>query len=234
MPRTSPQRTFPVNSTQRNPFAASSAPASAAPIRQATDVRLPAPNDPDDPASAFPPRNLFSNSSQPQDSDEPRQPDPFDDDLDLSDELGVSDRLDAIKFLLQHFSVEQADPALFERLKRRTVTVPHAVEQLIKEDAYFSSQLSRFYTALASQSGLDLRSSVISFRSDAALSQTSSVSLAEVIVVYCIYRTVNAITSPVPRHLVTQLQEIIEITFRTARCNLISLLQQCRDGLARD
>ena len=36
-----------------------------------------------------------------------------------------------------------------------------------------------------------------------------------------------------PRHLVTQLQEIIEITFRTARCNLISLLQQCRDGLAR-
>jgi hypothetical protein len=54
-----------------------------------------------------------------------------------------------------------------------------------------------------------------------------------VIVIYCIYRTANAIDSPVPRHFVTQLQEIVEITFRTARCDLLSLLQQCRDGLAR-
>ena len=65
------------------------------------------------------------------------------------------------------------------------------------------------------------------------MSQTSAESLAELIVIYRIYRTVNAIASPVPRHLVTQLQEIIEITFRTARCDLLSLLQQCRDGLAR-
>ena len=188
---------------------------------------------PNDPISAFPPRNLFSNPSQPRGSDEQQQPDPFDDDLDLSGELGVFEQLDAIKFLLQHFDIEQADPVLFERLKRRTFTVPHAVEQLIKEDAYFSSQLARFYAALASQSGLDLRSSVINFRKDAAMSQTSSESLAEVIVIYCIYRTANAIASPVPRHLVTQLQEIVEITFRTARCGLLSLLQQCRDGLAR-
>ena len=130
---------------------------------------------PNDPISAFPPRNLFSNPSQPRGSDEQQQPDPFDDDLDLSGELGVFEQLDAIKFLLQHFDVEQADPVLFERLKRRTLTVPHAVEQLIKEDAYFSSQLARFYTALASQSGLDLRSSVINFRKDAALSQTVAV-----------------------------------------------------------
>ena len=188
---------------------------------------------PNDPISAFPPRNLFSNPSQPRGSDEQQQPDPFDDDLDLSGELGVFEQLDAIKFLLQHFDIEQADPVLFERLKRRTFTVPHAVEQLIKEDAYFSSQLARFYAALASQTGLDLRSSVINFRKDAAMSQTSSESLAEVIVIYCIYRTANAIASPVPRHLVTQLQEIVEITFRTARCGLLSLLQQCRDGLAR-
>ena len=186
-----------------------------------------------DPISAFPPRNLFSNPSQPHGSDEQQQPDPFDDDLDLSGELGVFEQLDAIKFLLQHFDIQQADPVLFERLKRRTFTVPHAVEQLIKEDAYFSSQLARFYTALASQTGLDLRSSVINFRKDAAMSQTSAESLAEVIVIYCIYRTANAIDSPVPRHLVTQLQEIVEITFRTARCDLLSLLQLCRDGLAR-
>ena len=115
--------------------------------------------------------------------------------------------------------------------------MPYAVEQLTKEDAYFSSQLARFYAALASQTGLDLRSSVIDFRRDAAMSQTSAESLAELIVIYCIsnciYRTANAIASPVPRHLVTQLQEIVEITFRTARCDLLSLLQQCRDGLAR-
>ena len=188
---------------------------------------------PNDPISAFPPRNLSSNPSQPRGSDEQQQPDPFDDDLDLSGELGVFEQLDAIKFLLQHFDIQQADPVLFERLKRRTFTVPHAVEQLIKEDAYFSSQLARFYTALASQTGLDLRSSVINFRKDAAMSQTSAESLAEVIVIYCIYRTANAITSPVPRHLVKQLQEIVKITFRTARCDLLSLLQQCRDGLAR-
>ena len=44
---------------------------------------------PNDPISAFPPRNLFSNPSQPRGSDEQQQPDPFDDDLDLSGELGV-------------------------------------------------------------------------------------------------------------------------------------------------
>ena len=105
--------------------------------------------------------------------------------------------------------------------------MPHVVEQLIKEDAYFSSQLARFYAVLESRTGLDLRSisSVINFRRDAAMSRTRAESLAEVIVIYCIYRTVNAIVSPVPGHLVTQLQEIVEITFRTARCDLLSILQ---------
>ena len=99
-PRTSPQRAFPFDSTRPEPFTSSSAPASA--VRQASDVRQPTPNDPmrmhdpDDPVSA----NLFSKPSQPHDSDEQRQPDPFDDDIDLSDELGVFERLDAIKFLL--------------------------------------------------------------------------------------------------------------------------------------
>lgn len=193
-------------------------------------MKQPIPNDPN---SALPPRNLFSNPSQPHGSDEQQQPDPFDDDLDLNGELGVFEQLDAIKFLLQHFDIEQADPVLFERLKKRAFTVPHAVERLIKEDAYFSSQLARFYAALASQTGLDLRLSVINFRRDAAMSQTNAESLAEVFVIYCIYRTADAIASPVPRHLVTQLQEIVEITFRTARHDLLSLLQQCRDGLAR-
>ena len=118
----------------------------AAPPQQTYNMQQPISNDP---ISAFPPRNLFSNPSQPRGSDEQQQPDPFDDDLDLSGELGVFEQLDAIKFLLQHFDIQQADPVLFERLKRRTFTVPHAVEQLIKEDAYFSSQLARFYAITA-------------------------------------------------------------------------------------
>ena len=76
---------------------------------------------PNDPISAFPPRNLSSNPSQPRGSDEQQQPDPFDDDLDLSGELGVFEQLDAIKFFLQHFDIQQADPVLFGRLKRRTL-----------------------------------------------------------------------------------------------------------------
>ena len=58
-----------------------------------------------DPISAFPPRNLFSNPSRPRGSDEQQQPDPFDDDIDLSGELGVFEQLDAIKFVLQYFNV---------------------------------------------------------------------------------------------------------------------------------
>ena len=71
---------------------------------------------PNDPTSAIPPRNLFSAPSQPHGSDERRQPDPFDDDLDLSGELGVFEQLDAIKFLLQHFDIQQADPMLLKEL----------------------------------------------------------------------------------------------------------------------
>ena len=123
IPRTSPQRDLPFNSTQPNPFSSSSAPASAVPSQQTYNMQQPISNDP---ISAFPPRNLFSNPSQPRGSDEQQQPDPFDDDIDLSGELGVFEQLDAIKFVLQHFDVQQADPVLFERLKRRAFTVPHA------------------------------------------------------------------------------------------------------------
>ena len=164
IPRTSPQRSFPSNSTQPNPFTSSSAPASAVPFQQAFNVQQPVLNDL---VSALIVRNLSSVSSRPRGSDE-QQPVDVGDNLGLCYELGVFEQLDAIKFLLLHFRVEQADPVLFEKLKRRTLTVPHAVERLIKEDACFSSQLARFYSALTSQSGSDLRSPVIKFRKDIA------------------------------------------------------------------
>ena len=77
-----------------------SAPASAVPSQQTFGMQQPIPNDP---ISAFPPRNLFAAPSQPHGSDEQQQPDPFDDDLDLSGELGVFEQLDAIKFLLHYY-----------------------------------------------------------------------------------------------------------------------------------
>ena len=54
-----------------------------------------------------------------------------------------------------HFRIDQLDPELFLRLKSRVFTIPHAVEQLIKEDAYFASMLRQFYAALSKESGLD-------------------------------------------------------------------------------
>ena len=231
-PRASPQLSFPSNSTQPNQFTPSSAPASAGPFQLAFHVPQPVHNDL---VSALIVRNLSTVSSRPRDSDE-QQPVDVGDNLGLCYELGVFEQLDAVKFLLLHFRVEQADPVLFEKLKRRTLIVPHAVERLIREDACFSNQLARFYSALTSQSGSDLQSSVIKFRQDIALSLTRSGSLTEMIVIYCIYRTTNGrkYGTYLNHHFVFQLLEVIEIIFRTSHCDLLLLLQLCRDSLAQN
>ena len=97
-------------------------------------------------------RNLFASGS----SD---VSDPFSDGLDIVSELGLIRQLDAVKFLMSHFRIDQLDPELFRRLKCRAFTIPHAVEQVIKEDAYFRSMLLQFYEVLANESGLVLRRS---------------------------------------------------------------------------
>jgi hypothetical protein len=179
-----------------------------------------------------PTRNLFPD--EPLDFDpDVDGPDPFDDDLDLSNESSIARPLDAIKFLLQHFRIDQLDPELFLRLKSRVFTIPHAVEQLIKEDAYFASMLRQFYAALSKESGLDLRAALEDFKSDAVLNLTSVAELVDLVSIYCVYRTKNLSDDVVPDFLVTQSQEVIELAFRTARSRLLQLVQQCTEGSAR-
>ena len=182
------------------------------------------PNDPFSDAA----RNLFS--AQPGSDD---APDPFSDSIDLTDQLSLRRPLDAVKFLLKHCLINQMDPELFSRLKQRAFTVPHAVEQLVKEDAYFKCLLLQLYAALQVQTGLDMRAALSDFRSDAIAPQTSADELADLILIYCVYRAGSLHDVSVPVSVVSRLQEITEIVFRTPRCDLLRLVQQCRDGIAR-
>ena len=100
--------------------------------------------------------------------------DPFNGPIDLTDQLSLRRPLDAVKFLLKHCLVNQMDPDLFDRLKQRAFTVPHAVEHLIKEDAYFKCLLLQLYAQLQVQTGLDMRAAISEFRSDAIVTQTSA------------------------------------------------------------
>ena len=171
-------------------------------------------------------RNLFADGS----SD---ISDPFSDGLDIVGELGLIRPLDAVKFLMSHFRIDQLDLELFRRLKSRAFTIPHAVEQIIKDDAYFRSMLLQFYKVLANESGLVLRAAYEDFRSDAIMSQTCVLELADLFVVYCIYRAGNVKDTGVPPHVIFQTQELTEMIFRIDRCDLLTFVQQCRDGLAR-
>ena len=236
--RAPPQLSFPSNSTQPIQFTSDdqAAPESAGPFQLAFHVPQPAHSDL---VSAQMVRNLSTISPRPH-RDQNEQPVDVGDNLGLCYELGVFEQLDSIKFLLLHFRVEQTDPALFEKLKRRTLTVPHAVERIIREDACFANQLARFYSALTSQSESDLQSSVIKFRQDIA-NLTRSGSLTEMIMIYCVYRTTHDRKYGFLRkyaflshRFVSQILEVIEIIFRTSHCDLLSLLQLCRDSLAQN
>ena len=77
--------------------------------------------------------------------------------------------------MLQHFRIDQLDPELFLQLKSRVFTIPHAVEQLIKEDDYFASMLRQFYAALSNEPGLDLRAALQDFKSDAILAMVHTI-----------------------------------------------------------
>ena len=80
------------------------------------------------------------------------------------------------------------DPELFIRLKQCAFTAPNAVEELIKEDAYFKCLLLQLYTVLQVQTGLDMRAAIYDFRSDAIAPPTPADELADSILIYCVYR----------------------------------------------
>ena len=226
VPRGSSQRHFPFDPTKPNPFSSQS-PAQTIPqsaySQPANSSQIP--NDPFPNAA----RNLFSDLQE----DSNDASDPFNGTLDLSNQLSLHRPLDAVKFLLKHCRIDQLDPELFVRLKQRVFTVPHAVEQLIKEDAYFKCLLLQLYTALRTQTGLDMRVAISDFRSDAVSSQTCVEELMDLMVMYCMYRAGSLRESNVPSALISQTQEIVEISFRTSRSDLLELVQQCRDGIAR-
>ena len=223
-PQTAPNN-LPSDSTNPNPFSTQS-PAQTVPqsahFQSANFTQFP--NDPFSDAA----RTLFS--AQPGSDN---APDPFNDAIDLTDQLSLRRPLDAVKFLLKHCLINQMDPELFIRLKQRAFTVPHAVEQLIKEDAYFKCLLLQLYAVLQVQTGLDMRAAIADFRSDAIAPQTSADELADLILIYCVYRAGSLHDVNVPVSVVSRLQEVTEIVFRTPRCDLLRLVQQCRDGIAR-
>ena len=107
-------------------------------------------------------RHVHLFSAQPGSDD---APDPFNDSTDLTGQLSLRRPLDSDRFVLNHCLINQMDPELFIRVK------PHAVEQLIKEDAYFKCLLLQPYAALQVQLGLDTRASISDFRSDAIAPQ---------------------------------------------------------------
>ena len=191
------------------------------------------------------PRTMNSCPTQPQPDDLSRNlfPEPTDDnddvddpfavDADFSDQLGLIETFDPVRFLLSHVRIDVADPEFFKRLKAKVFTVQHAIELVIKEDAYFRNQLAHFYSALATMTGLDMRAEINRFRSDGIQSQTCAPELVEPMLIYCLYRTAKLPTSGVPAYLTTQAQEVIEIALRTERRSLVSLMQQCSDGTAR-
>ena len=223
-PQTAPN-TLPSESTNPNPFSTQS-PAQTVPqsahFQSANFTQFP--NDPFSGAA----RTLFS--AQPGSDD---APDPFNDAIDLTDQLSLRRPLDAVKFLLKHCLVNRMDPELFIKLKQRAFTVPHAVEQLVKEDAYFKCLLLQLYAVLQVQTGLDMRAAIADFRSDAIAPLTSADELADLILIYCVYRAGSLHDVNVPVSVVSRLQEVTEIVFRTPRCDLLRLVQQCRDGIAR-
>ena len=176
-----------------------------------------------------PARNLFADAHHRPDE----ELDPFTSQIDLTDELSLSRPLDAVKFCLNHVRIDQLDPELFNRLKQRAFTVPHAVEQLVKDDRYFKCLLEQLYMALETKTGIDVRAALSDFKSEAALSQTCVDELADLIVIYSVYRAGSLPDVNVPASVVSRLQEVIEIVFRTPRCGLLPLVQECRDGIAR-
>lgn len=227
-------KSFPFDPTRSNPFSQPS-PATATRTAQARprsdgfdQPTFPAYQRPSCPSSSA--RNLFG---EPQDVSDDAPIDPFGDDIDLDESLNLPRPLDAVKFLLRHFRLDDLDRDLFKRLKERAFTIPHAVEQLIKEDAFFKSLLSRLYVDLSCKVGLDLRSALQDFRSDAIMSQTCVLELADLIQIYCVYRAGCIPNTAVPIHFISQTQEVIEISLRTERFDLLLLVQQCFNGIAR-
>ena len=172
--------------------------------------------------------NLFL--AQPGSDDAPY---PFSDSIDLTDQLSLRRPLDAVNSLLKHCLINQMDPELFIGLKQRAFTVPHAVDQLIKEDAYFKCLLLQLYAVLQVQTGLGMRAAIFDFRSDAIAHQTFADELVVLILIYCVYRAGSLHDVNVPVSVVGRLQEITEIVFKTPRCDLLHLVRQCGDGIAR-
>ena len=228
-------RPFPFDPTRSNPFSQPSPATAARTAHQRSDgfaqPTFPAYQRPASPSSSpAPARNLFG---EPQFVSDDAPIDPFGDDIDLDKSMDLPRPLDAVKFLLQHFRLDDLDRDLFKRLKERAFTIPHAVEQLIKEDAFFKSLLSKLYVDLSCKVGLDLRSALQDFRSDAIMSQTCVLELADLIQIYCVYRAGCIPDSAVPIHFVSQTQEVVEISLRTQRFDLLLLVQQCWNGIAR-
>ena len=225
VPSGSSGRNFSFDPTRPNPFTQYKQP-SPATARQSTfpssanTTRIP-----NDPLA----RNLFADEHPQSDQDH----DPFSSPIDLSDQLSLLRPLDAVKFCLKHVRIDQLDPELFIRMKQRTFTVPQVVEQLIKDDQYFKSLLQQLYVALGSETGLDMRAAISDFKSDAVVPQTCADELADLMLLYCIYRAGSLPDLEVPKSVHGQLQEVVEIVFRTPRCDLFRLVEQCRDGNAR-
>jgi len=180
------------------------------------------------------PRNLNHRLSMEASQQAPDDPafDPFSEAAVFPDEFAGADVIDPAKFLLSKFQIDRLDEVLFTRFKGRLLTVQRVVEFLYKEDPHFRAQLSQLYAAFCVDSGLDLRYALQVFKSEAIEAQTSCDVLADLIMIYVIYRADTACVD-VPAHVCSQLQEVLEMAFRQPRSQLMRFVHQCAQGNAR-
>ena len=184
-------------------------------------------------APQLPVRNLFDPLSEDSaDFDSEEEPDsdydlPSDEDSDADDILP----LDAAKFLLSKFRVDQLDADLFVRFKERCFTVDHLVEDLLKADGYFKARATQLKTALTDLRGLDLRSVIADFYQAVALSQTSS----ELAILVTIYLLVSVSDQKKGGRLRCALaaQETIEMTLRHRLRDIPEFLVSLRSSSQR-
>ena len=121
-------------------------------------------------------------------------------------------------------------------MKGRLSTVQRVVEFLYNDDPHSRAQLNQLaavYAAFCVDSGLDLRYALLQvFKCEVIDAQTSCDVLADLIVIYVIYRADTA-NAGVPVHVCSQLQEVLEIAFRQPRSCLMRFVHQCAQGNAR-
>ena len=128
--------------------------------------------------------------------------------------------MNCAKFLLSKFQIDRLDEVLFTRFKGRPFHCSTCCRILYKKDPHFRAQLSQLYAAFCVDSGLDLRCALQVFKSEAIEAQTSCDVLADLIMLYVIYRADTAYAG-VPAHVCSQLQEALEMAFRQPRSRLM-------------